>query len=128
MAILYLIQPGEKMERKAFLKAELEKKKPLTNESIKSKFKSQFELVNYAIKLAEQMIHSGRVPHISTDNQNPAVVIIEEIEVGKDKMLDVLPVSKEVIAEPEHVTAASLQESANFSKPKEKKKARRILA
>lgn len=114
------------MERKAFLKAELEKKKPLTNESVKSKFRSQFELVNYAIKLAEQMIHSGRAPYVSIDNLNPAVLIIEEIEMGKDKMLDILPVSKEIIAEPQIANGDSFEEPA--SKPKEKKKARRILA
>jgi DNA-directed RNA polymerase subunit K/omega len=116
------------MERKAFLKAEMEKRKPLTNESIKSKFKSQFELVNYAIKLAEQMIHSGRAPQVSIDNQNTAVIIIEEIEVGKDKMLDILPVSKEIIAEPQLANAVSSQDTSFPSKPKEKKKARRILA
>lgn len=114
------------MERKAFLKAEMEKKKPLTNESVKSKFKSQFELVNYAIRLAEQMIYSGRGPQVLTDSLNPAVVIIEEIEGGKDKMVDILPVSKEIIAEPELENMVSFQETT--VKPKEKKKARRILA
>lgn len=114
------------MERKAFLKAEMEKKKPLTNESVKTKFKSQFELVNYAIKLAEQMIHSGRGPRVVTDNQNPAVVIIEEIEVGKDQIMDVLTVSKEIIAEPQIANFASDKEPAPVKK--EKKKARRILA
>lgn len=101
----------------------MEKKDPITNENIKRKFKSQFELVNYSIKLAEQMIHTGRAPNIKADSLNPAVIIIEEIEEGKDKLEDVLPVSNEIIVESQEVEKVVPQEKAP-----EKRRARRIFA
>jgi hypothetical protein len=56
----------------------------LTNEEMKGKFKSSFELVNYAIKLAENMIKSGRDARVKSDIQNRAMLILEEIHEGKD--------------------------------------------
>ena len=56
----------------------------LTNEETIKKFKSSFELVNYAIKLAENMIHTGRDARVKSDVQNRAMLILEEIHEGKD--------------------------------------------
>lgn len=98
----------------------------LTNESIRKKFKSQFELVNYAIKLSEQMIHSGRAPMVDTESENTAVIIIEEINEGKDTFDEHILVSKEIITEPETVKLADVAQAP--AKTAEKKKTRRILA
>ena len=57
----------------------------LTNEEVTKKFKSSFDLVNYAIQLAENMIHTGRDARVKSDVQNRAMLILEEIEEGKDK-------------------------------------------
>lgn len=56
-----------------------------TNEKMASKFTSLFELVNYAIKLAENMIHTGRDARVKSDVQNKAMLILEEISEGKDQ-------------------------------------------
>lgn len=96
----------------------------LTNESIRKKFGSQFELVNYAIKLSEQMIHSGRAPLVYIENENPAVIVIEEIEEGKDILDETLlarPLKNGVEKDGEVAPVLSV-------KPVEKKKTRRILA
>lgn len=58
----------------------------LTNEDLSKKFRSQFELVSYAIKLAENIILTGRQPRSRTDIQNSAVQILDEISTGKDRM------------------------------------------
>ena len=58
----------------------------LTNETLGDKFKSQFDLVNYAIRLADNFIKSGRPPRIiKMEIQNPAAMILEEIRQGKDQ-------------------------------------------
>jgi DNA-directed RNA polymerase subunit omega len=57
----------------------------LTNEEMRSKFKSNFELVNYAIKLAENMIKTGRDARVKSEVQNRAMLILEEILEGKDQ-------------------------------------------
>ena len=58
----------------------------LTNEEVVRKFKSSFDLVNYAIALAENMIHTGRDARVKSDIQNRAMLILEEIHVGADKL------------------------------------------
>lgn len=63
----------------------MEKNSYLTNENVAKKFKSNFELVNYAIKLAENMIHTGRDARVKADTQNRAMLIWEEINQGKDQ-------------------------------------------
>jgi len=64
----------------------MEKNKQFTNEELAKKFKNNFILVNYAISLAENMIHSGRDPRVRRpDLQNRAMLILEEIREGQDK-------------------------------------------
>src|ERR1700733_14781763 len=57
----------------------------LTNEGLRSKFKNNFDLVNYSIQLAENMIKSGRDARVKSDIQNRAMLILEEIREGKDQ-------------------------------------------
>jgi DNA-directed RNA polymerase subunit omega len=61
------------------------KKHALTNEKISRKFNNQFDLVNYAIKLAENMIKSGRDPRVKIDSQNRALQVMAEISEDKDR-------------------------------------------
>lgn len=58
---------------------------PLTNEELRKKFKNNFDLVNYSISLAENMIKSGRDARVKSDCQNRAMLILEEIREGKDQ-------------------------------------------
>lgn len=60
-----------------------------TNEALRKKFKSQFELVSYAISLAENMILTGREPRVRTDTQNRAMQVIAEITAGKDELVPI---------------------------------------
>lgn len=57
----------------------------LTNEEMRRKFKSSFDLVNYAIQLAENMIKTGREARVKSEIQNRAMLILEEIHEGKDQ-------------------------------------------
>src|SRR5215216_2982107 len=68
---------------------EKKSKIPLTNESMTNKFKSNFDLVNYAIKLAENMIRTGRDTRVKSEVQNRAMLILEEIHEGKDQLDDI---------------------------------------
>ncbi|MFI0435229.1 MAG: hypothetical protein ACH350_05815 [Parachlamydiaceae bacterium] len=72
----------------------------LTNEDVKKKFKSSFDLVNYAIKLAENMIETGRDARVKSDVQNRAMLILEEIEEGKDKFDEIVATPN---ASPSHI-------------------------
>lgn len=67
----------------------MEKPISLTNENLSKKFKSNFELVNYAIKLAENMIETGRDARVKSEVQNRAMLILEEIKEGKDRFDEV---------------------------------------
>lgn len=61
------------------------KKVTFTNEDLSNKFKNNFDLVNYAISLAENMIDSGRDARVKSETQNRAMLILEEIHQGKDQ-------------------------------------------
>lgn len=61
----------------------------LTNEQLRNMFTNQFELVNYAIKLAENFIRSGREPFVLHEPQNLTTQILEIIETGKDKFQNI---------------------------------------
>lgn len=58
---------------------------PLTNEKVCKKFRSQFDLVNYAIRLAENMIKTGRDSRVKIDSQNRALQVLSEIVNDKDQ-------------------------------------------
>ncbi len=63
----------------------------LTNEQVALNFKSNFDLVNYAIKLAENMIKTGREVRVKSDLQNRAMLVLQEIREGKDVFDEVVP-------------------------------------
>lgn len=59
----------------------------LTNEQISKRFRSQFDLVNHAIRMAGHLIHSGHAPSPgSADNIVNDVLI--DIKLGRDYYLD----------------------------------------
>ncbi len=68
----------------------------LTNEKLTRRFKSLFELVNYSIRVAEEMLKSGRDSHVRTDVQNPMYRVLLEILNDKE------PIFPEELAEPEN--------------------------
>jgi hypothetical protein len=77
----------------------MELKDRLTTEKLRKQFKSQFELVNYSIKLAENMIRTGRDPRVKVDNQNRAMQVLEEIASGKDQFDEIpepIPNAREI--------------------------------
>jgi hypothetical protein len=98
-------------------------KEQLTNEKISKRFISQFELVNYAIKLAENMIDTGRDPRVKVDTQNRSLQILCEILSNKDRMDEIVSVAVTEIEEP-----VRHEEHRSSEKVSEKKKNRRILA
>ena len=65
-------------------------KSSLTIEPLGEKFESNFELVNYAIELAKNIVVSGRECRVSTKVQNPAYWVLLEIESGKDVLEDII--------------------------------------
>jgi len=68
----------------------MEHKDQLTNEKIAKKFNSLFELVNYAIKLAENMIHTGRDTRVKIDSQNRSLQVLSEIVNDKDRFDEII--------------------------------------
>lgn len=97
--------------------------KALTNEKIKTKFESPFELVGYAIALVTNMVLSGRAPLVKAPIDNPAVICLDEIVQGKDQMqpLPEAPVAVAATIQPDPL------ESLEIPRPEKKVKPRRIL-
>jgi len=62
----------------------MDRKKSLTNEHLLKRFKSQFEIVSYAIKRAQSMVNSGRAPVAAIDTHNAAYQVLCEISTGRD--------------------------------------------
>jgi hypothetical protein len=65
------------------------KRDTLTNEHLKKQFISSFELVNYAISQAKDMIKSDRPCRVSTPINNKAFQILLEIGDNKDHYQDI---------------------------------------
>lgn len=102
-------------------------KEKLTNELFRQKFQSQFDLVRYAIRLAENMIRTGRGPRVKIDIENPAMEILAEIAAGKDhfdEIAEVIPEPKEEHHKPERFNAK--ESGSDFPKHSERKKSRII--
>lgn len=58
--------------------------KDLTNEKLLKRFKSQFELVDHAIHIAEHMVKSGKEGRGRPDNQNVALEVIDDLQDHAD--------------------------------------------
>jgi hypothetical protein len=122
----------------------MDSKEYLTNEQISKRFsKNQFDLVNYAIKLAENAIKAGREPVLKLDSQNMASLILAEIATNQDKFVELIPVPLEGEKSAGSETGkrdyqrnggfdsprkGSHRDDSGFSKSAEKKKGRKILA
>jgi hypothetical protein len=96
-----------------------------TNEELSKKFKSNFDLVNYAIRLVENMIKTGRDPRVKSDMQNRAMLILEEINEGKDQF-DEIPESTQLTEE--GIDANELRVQDRSVDEREKRKYRTIDA
>lgn len=59
----------------------------LTNEKLAKRFKNMFELVNYSIRIAEELLKSGREPRVRTEIQNPMYQVLLEIVNDKDQAI-----------------------------------------
>lgn len=95
----------------------------LTNEDIKAKFRNNFDLVNYAIKLAENMIKTGREPRVKSEIQNRAMLILGEIQEGKDQF-DELRASSFSASSESHLNDAMLHPPMGNEERSEKRKYR----
>lgn len=95
-----------------------DEKIPLTNEKFKDKFKSQFDLVNYAIKLADNMIKTGREGRVRTETNNPALQVLAEIAANKDQFDDIV----EIISESIEVTERNQEHGLHKTSEKKKKR------
>jgi hypothetical protein len=96
-------------------------KSHLTNEDMTKKFKSSFELVNYAIKLAENMIKTGRDARVKSEVQNRAMLILEEIYEGKDQFDEI---QIDATASPEFNLEAAVSQGLVYEEKGEKRKYR----
>lgn len=103
-------------------------KECLTNEKIAKKFSSQFELVNYAIKLAENMIVTGRDPRVRTNTQNRSLQVLSEILNNKDRLDEVIVEEIEETEVEFHPHASEKAEEPEAPKATEKKRSRKALA
>lgn len=63
---------------------ELDYKDCVTNELLTKRFPSQFELVRYAIQIAQAAVHSGNHPRDLSGCQNLAYQILSEIAENRD--------------------------------------------
>ncbi len=68
-----------------------------TNEKIAKRFKSNFELVNYAIHLAEDRIRAGRDIH-EIGNENLVVSVVKDLATGKDILIPIVTVVEKIEA------------------------------
>lgn len=66
-----------------------------TNEKLSRRFKSPFELVNYAIHLAEDRIRAGRDIH-EISNENLVVSVVKDLVVGKEYLVPVFIVKEKI--------------------------------
>lgn len=113
----------------------MDQKENLTTEQLRQKFKSQFELVNYSIRLAENMIKTGRGPRVKIEIQSAAMQVLAEIQAGKDQFddLPVVPVVQQSHYEKPVFNTSHDDDDDDDDldeKPKasERKKGRKILA
>lgn len=91
----------------------------ITNEFIAKKFRNSFDLVLYAIRLAKNMIKSGREPALYSTMQNRATLVLKEIEEGKDRFEDL---SKNIPKDTAEERIVELQSAIHLFEEREGKK------
>lgn len=104
----------------------MDRRESLTNEAVSKKFINQFDMVNYAIDLTVELIKSGRTPRVHADSDNPAVIVIEEMQQGKDHLEKLPPPSQAIQELKETIVEETFK--AQASKQVERKRARRLMA
>jgi hypothetical protein len=65
----------------------MEREKKLTNELISKRYKSQFDLVNHAIRLAAHHIQAGHEPSVGSAD-NIVNDVLNDIALGRDTYED----------------------------------------
>lgn len=103
----------------------MDHKDQLTNEKIRKKFASQFDLVNYAIRLAENMIQTGRDPRVKVDSHNRSMHVLTEIMSDKDRFDEIIVIEHESEHEPRRHEDSHHRFSERGS---ERKKSRKVFA
>jgi DNA-directed RNA polymerase subunit omega len=101
-------------------------KEYLTSEKVCKKFLSQFDLVNYAIGLAANMISSGRECRVKTDSHSRAIQILNEILNGKDFLDDLMADPAPEMPKEAPTKHHTKHEEPEVLKPSERKKMRRV--
>lgn len=81
----------------------------LTNEQLLKRFKNQFELVRYAIKLAEHEIKTGKDVYGMHRSDNVAHHVLSEIVAGEDFLVE--EEEEEIVEEPILVEAPKKSKS-----------------
>lgn len=99
----------------------------LTNEILAKKFKNNFELVNYAIQLAENMIKTGRDARVKSDMQNRAMLILQEINEGKDQF-DAIPEAADKVSVEYTAVAAEEKKGRHSEERTERRKAKFVFS
>lgn len=94
----------------------------LTNEQISKRFKSQFDLVNHAIKLAGHFIQAGVAPSPGSAD-NIVNDVLKDIETGRD-VFQSFDVEEE---EEEEVFIASFEDDEEEAPKKGRSRAREAL-
>jgi DNA-directed RNA polymerase subunit omega len=92
------------------------KGKNITNEKLSKKFENNFDLVNYAISLAENMIKTGRETRVKSEVQNRAMLILEEINQGKDQFDDISEDFRRSLDYAHHPVSEDLKEEIVYEK------------
>lgn len=92
-----------------------------TNEKLSKRFKSNFELVNYAIHLAEDRIRAGRDAH-EISNENLVISVVKDLVTGKEILVPVMVVKEKIEAfKPERENSRH-HDLAPVEKPKKGKR------
>lgn len=106
----------------------MEKKSFITNEELKGIFKdklhstSQFDLVNYAIRLAEKAIAAGSAADPQTQDQSLAIQVLDKMLAGRDLLVDVQRAKES--SRQESAPALIIEEEVRSSKSSKSAKAK----
>lgn len=106
----------------------MEKKSFITNEELKGIFKdklhstSQFDLVNYAIRLAEKAIAAGSAADPQTQDQSLAIQVLDKMLAGRDLLVDVQRAKE--YSRQESAPALIIEEEVRSSKSSKSAKAK----
>lgn len=110
------------------MKKELEYEDCLTNQQLLKRFKNQFELVRYAMQLAENAIKSGRDMDADIDSDNVAYQVLAEICANKERFEEISQAKLDehkAALEKKNAHDKKYSHDSSFSKSKDAKKERK---